>query len=142
MTGNRVHSFTAGLIVAMKGPPVSPAPTRSSLERFFSGTRIAFTKRTIGPERNDMTTLEPKSGLRPIPTMHVPHAQNSPTAGLGLSTQAAQTDSHRIPFSSEKVRDLAVKMKSIPCVHHSPVHFLMVIRQITRARANRFAAGS
>ena len=87
-----------------------------------------------------MTTIEPKSGLRPIPTMHVPHAQNSPTAGLGLSTQAAQTDSHRIPFSSEKPRALAVKMNSIPCVHQSPVHFLMGIRQLTRARANRFSS--
>jgi len=87
-----------------------------------------------------MTTIEPKSGLRPIPTMHVPEAQNPPTAGLRSPIGAAQTDSYS--FASEKVRDLAVKMKSIPCVHHSPVHFLMVIRQLTRARTNRFAAGS
>src|SRR6266700_1400298 len=70
---------------------------QSFLERFFFGTRTDHRKRTIAPKRNDMTTLEPKPGLRPIPTIHVLEAQNSPTAGLGSPTQAAQTDSHRIP---------------------------------------------
>src|SRR5207244_4582664 len=84
-------------------------------ERFFFGTRTDYRKRTIAPERNDMTTLEPKQGLRAIPTIHVLEAQNSPAAGPGSPTQAAQTDSHRIPPSSEKARVLAVKKKSIPC---------------------------
>ena len=89
-----------------------------------------------------MTTLERKSALRPIPTMHVLEAHNSTTTGgLRLPTQAAQRDAQRVHFSSEKGRALAVKMKSIPCVHQSPVHFLMVIHQLTRARANRFRPG-
>ena len=96
----------------------------------------------MAPERNDMTTLEPKSAPRPIPTIHVLEAHRSTlTVGLRSPAQAAQTDSPRIPFSSENRRALAVKTKSIPCVHQSPVHFLMVIRQLTRARANRFSAG-
>ena len=95
----------------------------------------------MASERNDMTTLEPKSGLRPIPTMHVLEAHNSTSAGgLRLPARTAQMD-HRIPFSSEKVRASAAKMRSIPCVHQSPIHFLVVIRQLTRARANRFRAG-
>ena len=113
-------------------------PTRDFFERFFSSIRIVHRKQTIAPERNDMATHKPKPGLRPILTIHVLDAQNSPTAGLGSPTQAARTDSHRIPHSSEKARVLAVKKKSIPCVHRCPVHFLVVIRQLTRARANRF----
>jgi len=97
----------------------------------------------MASERNDMTTFEPKSGLRPIPTMPILEQHNSTTTGgLRSPAQARQTDSHRIPFSIEKVRALAVKMKSTPCVHQSPVHFLMVIRQLTRARDNRFAGGN
>ena len=89
-----------------------------------------------------MTTLEPKSALRPIATPYVLDPQHSTRTGRhGTPSQACQTDSHRISFSSEKGRALAVKMKSIPCVHQSPVHFLMVVRQLTRARANRFTAG-
>jgi hypothetical protein len=95
----------------------------------------------MASERNDMTTLEPKSGLRPIPTMPVREAHNSTPGGLRSPALAAETDSQRIFFAGEKVRDLAVKMKSTPRVHQSPVHFLMVIHQLTRARANRFRAG-
>jgi len=72
-----------------------------------------------------MTALEPKSGLRPIPTTHVLEERNSTSAGGHRSpARAWQTDAHRISFSSEKVRALAVKMESIPCVHRSPVYFL------------------
>jgi len=94
--------------------------------------------RTIANERNDMTIPEPKSGLRPIPTMPVLEAQNSTAGGLRSLALAAQTDSQRIFFAGEKVRALAVKMKTTPYVHQSPVHFLMVVRQLRRARASRF----
>jgi len=89
-----------------------------------------------------MTTLQPKSDLRPIPTMHVLEAHNSTTTGgLRSLARTAQMDSHRNPFSSEKVGTLAVKMKTIPCVHQSPVHFLVAIHQLTRSRGNKFRAG-
>ena len=77
--------------------PCGQAVQRDFFERSFFGTRTDYRKRTIAPGRNDMTTIEPKPGLRPIPTIHVLEAQDSPTAGLGSPTQAAQTDSHRIP---------------------------------------------
>ncbi len=123
-----------------EGLPIFVGQPEIFFERFFSGTRTDYRKRTIAPERNDMTTLEPKPGLSAIPTIHVLEAQNSPAAGPGSPTQAAQTDSHRIPPSSEKARVLAVKKKSIPCVHQCPVHFLVVVRRLTRARASRFKA--
>src|SRR6059058_286746 len=97
-------------------------------ERFFSGTRTAHSERTMTSARNDMTTLKPKSGQRPMPTMRVLKAHNSTTDGLRSPAWAEQVDSHQIPFSSEQVRALAVKKKTIPCIHQSPVHFLMVIR--------------
>lgn len=56
--------------------------------------------------------------------------------------QPRQTALPQISFSCEKVPALAVRINSTPCVRQSPVHLLMVIRQVRPARARRFTVGN